>query len=310
MFRIKEKFIAWLKIIRLQFYPMTFIAYSLGTVAACRTFNHFNLGAYWMGYACLFLIEVVSVLTNEYYDYSTDCINKNAGIFTGGSRVLVEGRLSFDEIKKGRYLFLCLIFIVGFFLILMNKTFLFPILALLLIGLFLGLGYTGIPFKFVYRGLGEIVVSLTHSPYVMLCGYVFQGGNWNSPLPWLLSMPLFFAVLASIILAGIPDYLADKAVSKKTIAVIFGPRIAAIMALCCTLLAAIFGISLWYFLIIKGLFGSLIFIVVPHAAINAIIILKFIKAANYDKKIDMIMQSALSYVIWFGIIPLVYFLRG
>lgn len=263
-----------------------------------------------MGYVCLLFIEAVSVLVNEYYDYSTDCLNKNAGIFTGGSRVLVEGGLTFDEVKKGIYLFLGLIFIAGCLFILLHKTLLFPVLILLLLGLFLGLGYTRMPFKFAYRGLGEIVVGLTHSPYLIVCGYIFQGGKWNHPLPWLLSMPLFFAVLAAILLADIPDYLADKAAGKKTCAVIFGPRITAVIALCCSLAAAASGISLWYFMLFKGFLGSVIWIVFPHALINAMSILKFIKTAQYNKKIDAIMQSALVYILWFGVIPLVYFLHG
>ena len=34
-------------------------------------------------------------------------------------------------------------------------------------------------------------VGFTHSFTVILCGYVFKGGNWNDPFPWLVSLPLF-----------------------------------------------------------------------------------------------------------------------
>jgi 1,4-dihydroxy-2-naphthoate octaprenyltransferase len=40
---MKDKVLAWLKIIRLQFYPMTWVAYSLGAVAASSHSQKFDL---------------------------------------------------------------------------------------------------------------------------------------------------------------------------------------------------------------------------------------------------------------------------
>ena len=181
---------------------------------------------------------------------------------------------------------------------------------MLLIGVFLGLGYTAPPFKLSYRGLGELTVGLTHSPYVILCGYIFQGGSWESPLPWLLCLPLFFATLGAITLAGIPDRLADQAVSKKVLAVIFGPRGAVILASFFVCIAAISGMLLWYFRIIQGIRGGMILFVIPHGLILLFVLFKLIQSRNYDRKIDGIMTLSLSYIIWFGIIPLLVFPAG
>lgn len=84
-----SKFYAWLKIARIQFYPMTFIAYGLGAVCAFITFHRFSISIFLLGYTALFLVELCAILANEYYDYDTDRINKNFSIFTGGSRILV-----------------------------------------------------------------------------------------------------------------------------------------------------------------------------------------------------------------------------
>jgi len=184
------------------------------------------------------------------------------------------------------------------------------IFLLLLIGIFLGLGYTAPPFKFSYRGLGELTVGLTHSPYVILCGYIFQGGSWHSPLPWLLCIPLLFATLGAITLAGIPDRLADQEVSKRVLAVIFGPRGAVILASFFVCIAAISGLLLWYFRIIKGIRGGMILFVIPHGLILLFVLFKLIQSRNYDRKIDGIMTLSLSYIIWFGIIPLLALMPG
>jgi len=222
--------------------------------------------------------------------------------------MLVEGKLGFHEVKIG--IFTALVLVVGSGSMLMRITprvSPFSIFLLLLIGVFLGLGYTAPPFKFSYRGLGELTVALTHSPYVILCGYIFQGGSWQSPLPWLLCIPLFFATLGAITLAGIPDRLADQQVSKKVLAVIFGPRGAVILSSLFVCAAALSGMLLWYFSIIKGFRGAMILFVIPHGLILLFALFKLIQSRNYDRKIDGIMALSLSYIIWFGIIPLLAF---
>jgi 1,4-dihydroxy-2-naphthoate octaprenyltransferase len=304
----REKIFAWIKIIRLHFYPMTWLAYSLGAMAASRKFAQWDLAAYCVGYLVLFFIELSTILANEYYDYGTDRLNKNAGPFTGGTRVLVEGKLGFAEVRAGIWAslglaagFAYLLFRVG------GQGWSLSILLLIFTGLFLGLGYTVPPLKFSYRGLGEVTVAFTHSPYVILCGYVFQGGSWADPLPWILSIPLFLATLAAIILAGIPDRLADREVSKKGVAVLWGPREAVLLASLFVCLASLSGVLLGHFHIFPGSAGKWIWGAVPHGIILLLVLFKLIRSGNYDRRIDGIMALALSYIIWFGLIPFISF---
>src|SRR5512136_526153 len=95
------KFLAWLRITRLQFYPMTWLAYTMGAVAHSATSGEMNLVLYFLGYLILFLIELCTILANEYFDYPSDRNNPNFSIFTGGTRVLVRGELSFGEVRMG-----------------------------------------------------------------------------------------------------------------------------------------------------------------------------------------------------------------
>jgi len=306
---MKEKLFAWIKVIRLHFYPMTWIAYSLGALVAFRNIGKWDLKVYMIGYLVLFFIELSTILANEYYDYGTDRLNKNAGPFTGGTRVLVEGKLGFAEIKGGIWASLILAVGFGYLLIRINgQVSSLSIILLILAGIFLGLGYTAPPLKFSYRGLGEVTVAFTHSPYVILCGYVFEGGRWSDPLPWILSIPLFLATLTAIILAGIPDRLADREVSKKVITVLWGPRNAVFLASFFACLASLSGVLLRYFQFIRGSSSTLIVASVPHGIILLLALFNLIRSGNYDRRIDGIMVLALSYIIWFGLIPLVSFL--
>lgn len=182
-------------------------------------------------YGYLFLLELCAVLWNELWDLPTDRINRNASPFNGGSRVLVEGRLTPEEVQTFLSRALCLLVGSGIWLLFVcdasSRT---RVIVVLIAGAFMGLGYTVPPLKFCYRGLGELVVGLTHGPYGILCGFVFQCGFWADPSPWMMSAPLFFAVLAAITLAGVPDRHADKRAFKKTLSVVFGEQTACLLA--------------------------------------------------------------------------------
>jgi len=299
------KFWAWWRIARLQFYPMTWLAYTLGAVLQSSLAKKFYLSFYLVGYLILFLMELCTILVNEYFDYETDSQNKNYSMFTGGTRVLVDGSLSFKEVRIGIALVLFLIFC---FSLVLNRITPFnaQLITTLLIalGIFLGLGYTMPPFKFCYRGSGEIVVSLTHSIYVILCGFVFQGGAWNDPRPWIISIPLFFSIFAAITLAGIPDRSADKMAGKRTMASLFGPRNSLRIAIWCIIMAYLSALLLGEFNTITIVFLSLNLLVLPHCAMLVYYLFKLMKTGFYEERINREMGMSLSYIIWFGLIPL------
>ena len=305
---MESKILPWLKIVRLHFYPMTWVAYTLGAAAASRNLEKWDLKVYAIGYLVLFFMELSTILVNEYYDYDTDRVNKNFGPFTGGTRVLVEGQLGFPEVRAGIWGALLLTAACGCLLIRVDpQVSSASILLLILLGLFMGLGYTAPPLKFAYRGLGELTVAITHSPYVIVCGYVFQGGSWTDSLPWMLSIPLLLATLAAIILAGIPDRLADREVSKKVITVLWGPRAAILLAVSFVCLASLSGLLLTHFRILPGSSGRMMWAAVPHGIVLLAALFKFLHSGDYDRRIDGLMILSLSYIIWFGLIPLICF---
>jgi 1,4-dihydroxy-2-naphthoate octaprenyltransferase len=306
----KEKVTAWLRIMRLQFYPMTLIAYGLGAaIAASRNFA-FSLSVFVLGYAYLFLLEFCAILANELFDLPSDRINKNASPFNGGSRVLVEGRLGPAEVKKALGAGLLVLTGLGLWLVMAcHSSTVIWVVLLLAAGLLMGLGYTVPPLKFCYRGLGELVVGIMQSPYVILCGYVFQTGTLTQAAPWLVGIPLFFAVLAAITLSGIPDHQADKAVSKKTLSVLLGQRQAALLSGLFATLAAFAGIGMWRLTLQHDKLGLFMLAAVGHGIILIIAVARLAKMGGHAGRIDGVMLLALSYIIWFTAVPLAIYLR-
>jgi len=301
----------WLRIMRLQFYPMSFLAYTLGAAMAGAKGLEFTLNKYLLGYAYLFLLELCAVLSNELWDLPTDRINRNASPFNGGSRVLVEGRLTPEQVQTFLRQALCLLVGSGIWLLFVSdassRT---RVIVLLIAGVFIGLGYTAPPLKFCYRGVGELVVGLTQAPYVILCGFVFQSGSWADPSPWIMSAPLFFAVLAAITLAGVPDQHADKRAFKKTLSVVFGEQTACLLAVVFATLAVVIGTLVWHFQVLGNSGGLLVLMATPHWALLLIAIFVLVKSRDYDRRIDGVLQIALLYIVWFGMIPLVNFMKN
>ena len=98
--RRRLRLFAWLAALRLQFYPMTWIAYTVGALSASAG-KPMSMTPYLLGYLTLFLLEAATVFLNDWFDFDSDRRNLNAGPFTGGSRVLVDGRLDRAAMRKG-----------------------------------------------------------------------------------------------------------------------------------------------------------------------------------------------------------------
>lgn len=306
--RLGQRLRSWLAALRLQFYPMTWMAYSLGALAAPGAPAG---GPFWAGLVALFLLEAATVFCNDYWDYESDRRNEHWGPFNGGSRVLVDGRISRPGLAQAAGWMLA-----GFL----------PLAAALavgagggsavLLGLLgaLALGYTVPPLKLCYRTLGELDVALTHSLGVVLVGYVLQGGAWNASLPWLVSLPLFLSVLPAIILSGIPDQVADRAVGKRTVAVRFGQATALRIAAGTALAAGVAGLVLHLLGqeagMMPGLYGPAAALAALHGVWLATRLEHYRRARRPPGRVDGLMVLALTFNLWFVVMPLTALLRG
>lgn len=302
--RRKARRAAWVKLMRLQFYPMTFLAYTIGALAAAQVAGRFDAGVFWLGYLFIFVVEVITVFSNEYFDYPSDKLNQNAGPFNGGSRVLVKGELSFGAVRRAIIMLAIGLLPLGYFLFQRNDALTSADGMLIAAIALLAVSYTVPPLKLVYRGWGELTVAATHSALVVLCGYALQSGRWTDPYPWLVSLPLFFAILPSIILSAIPDYAADFATGKRTAVVSLGPRGAVAAAMACTAGAALVAVFLHWTGFFPGPAGWLIYLILPHAGWLLHRLRQFYREGAPCRPIDDLMMLSLTYVLWFVLVPL------
>lgn len=301
-FRFKLLF--WLRAVRLQFYPMAWVAYSVGALAAATHRGALLRQPYWWGYAFLFFLEVATVLLNDYYDLETDRGNRNYGPFSGGSRMLVEQRLGFGEWRAGIAIVLALCLLSVGALLVVSPAPAWTLIPLFVAAATITLGYTAPPLKLAYKVSAELDVCLTHSILLILCGWIFQGGAWNASLPWLMAVPLFLAGAPSITLAAIPDSAADSTVGKSTFAVRLGPRRAMQLAALFTGIAAMFAVAWQVLGIADGLFAGAGYWIVPHALLLICLLGRHLRRGKTQGRIDALMVTSLTFIMPFGLVPL------
>lgn len=300
--RVRGTLAAWFRSFRLQFHPMAWAAYAMGAAGAAQATGQFSWLAFWLGLACLFSLELATVFTNDRFDFESDMRNRHHGPFTGGSRVLVDGSISHANLHMAVLIALGAFVATG--LVLATVVSPLPSLVILAALGVLAIGYTVPPLKLCWRGLGEIDVGVTHSLGVILCGYAFQGGAWTNPWPWLVAVPLFFAILPAITLSGIPDYSADRAVGKGTIAVRLGPRIAVRLAQATTAVAAVTAVALLPRLISASILEAILLLIVPYAIVQVLMLERYLQRQPEPRRIDGLMALALTYIVFFVAIPL------
>ncbi len=109
--------------------------------------------------------------------------------------------------------------LIGLYLIF---TLSLPYLFILgIIGVISSYFYVGPPFRFAYRGIGELIVGINFGPIMTLGAYYVQAGSlaWE---PLLASIPVGLLIAAVLWINEFPDMDADGAVGKRTLVLRLG----------------------------------------------------------------------------------------
>ena len=181
----------------------TALAYVTG-----HTWNFLFFGLTMLGVGAL---QVGANLINDYYDsFGSDPLNRNFTPFSGGSRVIQDGKMSPGQVKILAYLMLGLGAACGLGLIYLGR----PWVALVgLLGLGAALFYSARPLQLMSGGLGEIIIFLAFGPLLTWGAYYVQTGEFTL-LGAAVSLPLAFLITAIIWINEFPDMEADLAAGK------------------------------------------------------------------------------------------------
>ncbi len=225
-----------LRTTRLPFLSATIVPVLLGIVIAARH-GAFDLVTAVLTVIGASFVQLAINVSNDVFDTAqgADDANVTPTKFSGGSRVIQYGLVSFRRMAGLATLFYVAAGLIGVLLLILRGS---PaLLAIGVVGFVVGLGYTAPPLKFVYRGLGEIAVAIGFGPLMLLGAYVVQTRGVVTWEPVVASLPIALLVALILYVNEIPDRRGDARAGKRTLpvrlsknAVIAGYRLAALAA--------------------------------------------------------------------------------
>ena len=213
----RRRFLAHLvRLGRPKYLLYSWLLYTLGVAGAAFLGQTPGPGTYLHGLLFVWCTHLMTHYCNEYFDMAADAANPSPTQWTGGSRVLVEGKLK-PEVSLGAsfvLLFFCLGLVPS-----MPRSGQYVALAALALAWF----YTAPPFRFNYRGMGELVVTTVLNGCFPMVGYVLAAGE-TGLLPALLLLPAFLIQFVRMTIMNLLDYEGDRRVGKRTLVVQLGPQ--------------------------------------------------------------------------------------
>ena len=231
--------------------PAASLPFAIGAVLAAYRTGHFDWLVFLVSSLTVFLIMTAVNACNTYFDYETDRQNQEFSAYSGGIRILVEGKITN---RRHALYFACLLMglacPLGLSLYFLLHTGPWT-LGLGFLGALAGWFYTAPPFKLVYRGLGELVIAGGSGILTVLAGYYLQAGRFDvAAAPVAVAMAA--GILNVILINEYADRPSDARTGKITWLVRLGPERAArlyqanqVVALLALLAAPLFGLP-WY----------------------------------------------------------------
>jgi 1,4-dihydroxy-2-naphthoate polyprenyltransferase len=238
-----------LKLARLHFLVPGILLYTFGALMASAIGFTLTWDKFLFGYLIFFLAHLSVHFSNDYFDREADAFSEPTPL-SGGSGVLVSDpslapfafRMAVGLLIGSGVAALAFTLYYGFSL---------GFLVFALLGGLLGWFYTAPPFRFAYRGMGELTTMMAAGLVMPGMGYFVISGTIDG---WflLLSLPLMCYGLYFIMTVEMPDMEADALSGKRGFLVRFGRRRAAFASMA----ACAIGTVLFLAIYMTGVLGD------------------------------------------------------
>ena len=258
------------------------------------------------------LIQVGTNLANDYFDAAKGADTPDREGFV---RVTAGGLIPPERVRRATVVAFALAVLVGTYLVAVGGV---PILVVGLASVAAGVLYTGGPWPFGYHGLGDLFVFVFFGLVAVVGTYYVQavatlqaaGGASAFPL-WLppgtvtaeavvASLPMAGLVTAILVVNNVRDIETDRAVGKRTLAVVLG--YAGSRAEFVALLALAYAVPPWLWLAAGHPPAVLLpLATLPYAALLVRTLLTRTDGAALNPALERTGRLVAMYAVLFGI---------
>ena len=237
----------------------------------------------WLGLLALIGVAFAHLSLNmfdDYFDYTKKKTDYREELVHEGMRARIGkcNYLSSGQNTTKQLLIACFVF--GAIAIVCGSVILYfrgiTIFYIALATAFLGIFYSAPPLRLSYHGLGELLIGLIFGPLNMMGTYYATGGQLDSAIIFI-SIPVGLLVMNIVYTHSILDFIPDKKVGKRTLAVLLNNTTAMLVVL--FLINFIPYIIITYGVIMQYLsvYYLFLFLTLPIAVSLCYLVVEFIK---------------------------------
>jgi 1,4-dihydroxy-2-naphthoate octaprenyltransferase len=205
------------RLARLKFLIYSPVMYTIGAYVGYRDgLTDLAVAPYLVGLVFVYTTHMMTHFFNEFYDRHTDALNVHASPWTGGSRVLAEGRLRPESaLWAGR-----LTMVIALVLVALPPFSHLRLTCGMIV--LLSWGYSAPPLALETRGLGELTVAVVLNGLVPIAGCQLQGGSAFDPVLLSALVPLAIIEHVRMMVMNMADIEPDRRANKTTLVVRVG----------------------------------------------------------------------------------------
>ena len=211
---MSNKLSIWFMAIRPKTLPAAISPVVVGTAFATRN-DVFSLLPFIAALIGALLIQILSNLANDYYDYIKGHDTKDR---KGPTRVVASGLMSLRELRNGILINILVIAIIGIYLIYIGTLF---ILIIGILSIIFALLYSGGPFPLSSIGLGDLFVFIFFGLIAVNGTYYVQALSFH-PNVLIGSIAPGLLITAILVVNNYRDIETDTETNKFTLAVLIG----------------------------------------------------------------------------------------
>jgi 1,4-dihydroxy-2-naphthoate octaprenyltransferase len=160
-------------------------------------------------------IQIGTNLANDVFDYEKGA---DTAARLGPTRATQAGLLTPGQVRVGMVASFALAALAGIYLTAVAG---WAIVAIGLVSIAAGIGYTGGPYPLGYHGLGDLFVFVFFG-LVAVCGTVFVEAGRVPALAWVAALPVGALATAVLVVNNVRDHRTDVVAGKRTLVVRFG----------------------------------------------------------------------------------------